>query len=143
MNFRKKIEIRWSDLDPNFHLRHSAYYDMGAYARISFLYDAGLSPKVMQQHHIGPIIFREECIFKEEIKFGDDVFITLLLDRVTSDCRKWTMMHEIYKNGDTLSALLTIDGAWMDTQLRKVIAPPAIFQQVLERIPKTKSFQIA
>ena len=29
-SFIKEISFRWSDLDPNFHVRHSAYYDFGA-----------------------------------------------------------------------------------------------------------------
>jgi acyl-CoA thioester hydrolase len=140
MHYSKKVEIRWSDLDPNFHLRHSAYYDIGAYSRMSFLNDVGLSPSVMIHHHIGPIIFREECIFKKEIKFGDEINITLQLDKVSSDFSKWTMKHEIWKNGDTLAALITIDGAWMDTQLRKIVAPPDVFKKGFEEIPKTATF---
>ena len=35
--FTKEISIRWSDLDPNFHVRHSAYYDFGAQHRIEIL----------------------------------------------------------------------------------------------------------
>jgi len=140
MAYSKKIEIRWSDLDPNFHLRHSVYYDMGAYARISFLHETGITPQVMTQHHIGPIIFREECLFKKEIKFGDEITINLQLDKLSTNSSKWTMKHEIWKNGDTLAALLTIDGAWMDTQLRKITTPPEIFIKGFELIPKTQSF---
>jgi acyl-CoA thioesterase FadM len=32
--FSKQLSFRWSDLDPNFHVRHSAYYDFGAQHRI-------------------------------------------------------------------------------------------------------------
>ena len=50
--YKKKVEIRWSDLDPNFHLRHSVYYDWGAFVRMSFLTEHGLTAAVMMQHHI-------------------------------------------------------------------------------------------
>jgi acyl-CoA thioester hydrolase len=36
-SFTIPLDIRWSDLDPNFHLRHSVYYDYGAFARVQFL----------------------------------------------------------------------------------------------------------
>src|SRR6187402_260736 len=94
-NFINTIEIRWSDLDPNFHLRHSVYYDFGAFCRIAFLTESGVTPAAMLQQNIGPIIFREECIFRKEIKFGDDISINLKLDRCTSDFSRWTMKHEI------------------------------------------------
>lgn len=67
MKYIKKIELRWSDLDPNFHLRHSAYYDFGAYCRISFLHEHGVTAKVMHENKIGPVLFREECFLKEKL----------------------------------------------------------------------------
>jgi acyl-CoA thioester hydrolase len=36
-SFSKQLSFRWSDLDPNFHVRHSAYYDFGAQHRIEIL----------------------------------------------------------------------------------------------------------
>ena len=67
MNYVKHVEIRWSDLDPNFHLRHSVYYDFGAYCRVCFLDDNGITAEIMTKHFIGPILFREECLFKREL----------------------------------------------------------------------------
>jgi acyl-CoA thioester hydrolase len=142
MKYSKQIEIRWSDLDPNFHLRHSCYYDFGAYCRMAFLTEQGITPAAMQQQHTGPIIFREECVFKKEIKFGDAVEINVLLDKVTADFRKWTMVHEIWINVDTLAANLTIDGAWMNTAQRRVTVPPENFIKGFNAIPKTAGFQV-
>ncbi len=142
MAYFTKAEIRWSDLDPNFHLRHSVYYDFGAFCRIRFMMDYGITPVVMQQHHIGPIIFREECVFKREVKFGDAVEIHLFLDKHSADYRKWTMVHHIITNGDTLAAILTIDGAWMNTRERKITVPPDFFKTGFEAIPKTEGFKI-
>jgi acyl-CoA thioester hydrolase len=139
-SYLKTVAIRWSDLDPNFHLRHSVYYDLGAYSRISFINDMGITPATMIQYHIGPIIFREECLFKKEIKFGDEISISLLLDKLSADHRKWTMQHELFVNGDTLAATITVDGAWMDTLARKIIAPPELFRTGIASIPKTGSF---
>jgi len=142
MSYSKNVEIRWSDLDPNYHVRHSCYYDWGAYCRLAFMDEHGLTTALMQQHHVGPIIFREECVFKREIKFGNSVEIKLFMHRVSADYRKWTMQNEIWVNGDTLAAVLTIEGAWMDTQLRKVAAPPDVFKEGFAIIPKTEGFQI-
>ncbi len=139
--YSKKIEIRWSDIDPNFHLRHSVYYDFGAFVRIGFMTDNGLTPFVMQQNHIGPILFREECVFKREILFNDTVEVDLHLVKSTPEMDRWTMVHEVWKNGDTLSALITIDGAWIDTEKRKLAIPPESFKQIFEKIPRAKNFE--
>ncbi len=142
MNYVKKVEIRWSDLDPNFHLRHSVYYDFGAYCRVCFLIDNGITPEVMNEHSLGPILFKEECIFKREIKFGDNISINLKLKNISANGKKWSMTHEILRDENTLCAIVTIEGAWMNTQLRKIIAPPEIFMIALDKMPKTDDFQI-
>lgn len=142
MKYEKTLQIRWADLDPNFHVLHSKYFDFGAYCRMSFFTENGITVPLMQENHIGPIIFREECLFKSEIKFGDILIINLLLDKLTEDYRKWTLQHEIWKNGDTLSALITVDGAWMDTVARKVIAPPQIFFLCFDAIPRSPGFEL-
>jgi len=140
-SYLKKIEIRWSDLDPNFHLRHSVYYDFGAFVRISFMTENGLTPFIMQQQKIGPILFREECVFKKEVHFNDTIEVNVKLVKSTTDIARWTMVHEVWKNGDTLSAIITIDGAWINTELRKLAIPPHSFRQVFEQMPRVTGFE--
>ena len=55
-SYFKNIEIRWADLDPNFHVLHSKYYDFGAYCRMAFLTAHGVTVALMQQYQVGPII---------------------------------------------------------------------------------------
>src|SRR5215204_3525173 len=104
--FNRSIQIRWSDLDPNFHLRHSVYYDWGAFCRIEFLNQSGLSADVMSKLHIGPVLFREECIFRKEIRLGDEVRIDLKTIKGRKDYSRWSIRHHITKNDGTLCAVL-------------------------------------
>ena len=60
-------------MDPNFHLRHSVYYDFAATARVEFLSAHGLSTHLMLEQHVGPILFREEAIFRKEVRPGDQL----------------------------------------------------------------------
>jgi acyl-CoA thioester hydrolase len=45
------------------------------------------------------------------------------------------------KNGDTLSAIITIDGAWIDTEKRKLAIPPESFKQIFEQVPRAENFE--
>jgi acyl-CoA thioester hydrolase len=139
--FIETLQVRWSDLDPNFHLRHSVYYDWGAMCRLDFLNKYGLTPSVMMKHQFGPIILREECIFKREIQLGDNITINLKLIKAKRDYSRWSFQHTIMKNGDTVSAILTVDGAWMDTVKRKMTAPPPDAANVFERIEQGENFE--
>jgi acyl-CoA thioester hydrolase len=49
-------------------------------------------------------------------------------------------VHELWTNGNTLAALITIDGAWIDTRIRKLAVPPEIFKTGFDLIPKTGDF---
>lgn len=139
-NYVKTVEVRWSDLDPNFHLRHSVYYDYGAYCRIAFLEAHGLSAAFMAQNYLGPILFREECVFRKEIKLGDAVTIDLRLLKAKEDQSRWSIQHHIYKNGDVLAAVITVEGAWINTQLRKLSAPPEQVLHVFNNMPRAEQF---
>jgi len=140
-NFIKEVQVRWSDLDPNVHLRHSVYYDWGAFCRIAFLNEHQLTTELMQRLQIGPILFREECIFKKEIRLGDKVTISLQVLKAKKDFSRWTIQHTVVKNDDTVAAIITVDGAWLDTGKRKLAAPPAEVFAVFSQMPLDTNFQ--
>ena len=135
--YRKQLQIRWADLDPNGHIRHSVYYDWGAYSRIAFLTENGLSPSRMMELQVGPVIFREECVFKKEIRLEDTLYIDLELLQARRDFSRWTMQHLLYKESGTLAAVLTLNGAWMDTIKRKLTVPPELVFDAYEVMPKS------
>jgi len=135
-----KTEIRWADIDANFHVLHSKYYDYCADARMKALNNNGITMQSIQQYQVGPVLLREECVFKRELKFGDEVQIKILLQKATPDFSRWSFVNEIWKNKDILAAVVTVDGAWMDVVKRKLVAPPELFRQVFEQMPKAENF---
>ena len=57
--FSQAIVLRWADLDPNGHVRHSVYYDWGAMVRVAYLESKGVGLKWMAEHAIGPAALSE------------------------------------------------------------------------------------
>jgi len=139
--FTEQLQIRWADLDLNGHLRHSVYYDWGAYCRIRFLSDKGLTTLRMMELQVGPVIFREECVFKKEIRLEDTVFIDLELTQSRRDFSRWAMQHRIYKNEQILAAVIRLEGAWMDTVKRKLTVPPAEVAYAYGAMPLAETFK--
>lgn len=140
--FIAKMDLRWADLDPNFHVLHSRYYDFGATCRMTFLIQSGLTPQLMNELQIGPILLREECYFRKELRYGDVITANLKISKRTADGSRWSMEHEIFKNEDTLAAKINIDGAWMNTHTRKLAAPPEIIIKIFDSIVRTDDFQL-
>jgi acyl-CoA thioester hydrolase len=46
---------------------------------------------------------------------GDTVAIDLQLVAARRDFSRWTIRHQLFKNTDTLAAILTVDGAFFNT----------------------------
>jgi acyl-CoA thioester hydrolase len=134
-----KAEVRWADIDPNFHVLHSKYYDYCANARMVVLQNNGVTMQAIQKHNVGPILLREECVFKKELKFGDTIEVKIYLKSTDETFTRWSFVNEIWKNGDTLAAIITVDGAWMDTIKRKIVAPPEEFKNAFEALPKAQN----
>ncbi len=95
----------------------------------------------MQQLQIGPILFREECIFRNEIRSEDRVEIDLKLLKAKNDFSRWSMQHHIFKNDGILCAVLNIDGAWMDLVKRKLTVPPPHVHEVFSQMKKSEAFE--
>ena len=139
--FTKEVSVRWSDLDPNFHVRHSVYYDFGAQHRVEILEQLGLTMRIMQEQNFGPILFREVCIFRKEIRQNTKVFITTKVGKIIDDASRWTLVHVLKNEKEELLATITVDGAWMDTKLRKIANPtPQIAIDVMNLMPKSEDF---
>ncbi|MGB3008127.1 MAG: acyl-CoA thioesterase [Chitinophagaceae bacterium] len=139
-SFSIPVQVRWSDMDPNFHLRHSVYYDWGAMCRVEFLGKYGLTLEHMQEFQFGPIIFREECVFHKEIRLGDPVTISLEMLKSKRDFSRWTISHTVFRDKDTVAAILTIEGAWLDTGKRKLILPPVEAVKIFSLMPLGENF---
>ncbi len=137
----KQFEIKWADLDANRHLRHSAYYDYGAQMRVQLFAETGLTLDKMSQLNIGPILFREEAIFLREVGMQDSIKINCKLAKARKDGSRWSFVHEMYRSDGVKSAIITADGAWMDTIKRKLMTPPQEIMDVFLSMDQTEDFE--
>ncbi len=138
--YSKTFELRWSDVDANQHVMHSKYYELGAHCRLSFMFEHGVNSDLFQKEKIGPILFREECIFKKELNAAETVTVNLVVTKSRRDGSRWSVMHEIKKEDGTVAAVMYADLAWMDLIKRKLTIPPAIVTTMLEDAPKHSEF---
>jgi acyl-CoA thioester hydrolase len=139
-SIRIPVQLRWSDFDANYHLRHSAYYDFGAMARIEMLSVAGLTDKVFQEHGFGPILFREECVFRQEVKMHDSIFITCELLQCKPNGARFAIRHHILKSDNSLAATLTVWGDWIDFRTRKLWHPLPFLAEAMAKMPRHPEF---
>lgn len=139
--YKEELNIRWADIDANRHLRHSVYYDFAAAMRMNYLNRSGLTTAKLIEYHIGPILFREEAIFKREVKLEDKVSIDVGLSKALPDYSRWSLSHRIIKPDGTICTIITVDGAWMDIEKRKLTVPNEFIQNIFAGFPKSPDFE--
>jgi acyl-CoA thioester hydrolase len=122
-------------MDPNGHMRHSAYADYAADQRVALLAEWGYGSARFAQLRLGPILFREETKYLKEINMGEEIRVDGQLASAAPDGSRWTIVHTIYKADGRVAATVTVDGAWLDLDRRKLTVPPAELADAFNCLP--------
>ncbi|QTE22071.1 acyl-CoA thioesterase [Polaribacter cellanae] len=142
MNFKIEFATKWSDFDPNRHMRHTAYNDYAAEVRVRFFAAHNFSIEEFTKHNIGPILFTEETSFRKEIHLGENISVNLKLSGISENNERWKLVHEVFNEAGKLSAKIKVYGAWIDLTKRKLTVPPKETQSLFLSVEKTEDFEI-
>lgn len=142
MSFKVGFTSRWADFDPNNHMRHSAYNDYAAEARVRMFNEYGLSLIEFNKLNVGPVLFREETNFRKEIRLSEDITVEVFLKGMSENGERFKFFHKIFKQDGRLAAEVEIYGAWLDLKERKLTDPPSIILNTLKDIERTADFEI-
>jgi len=140
MNVAYEGRVLWSHMDANRHMRHSAYADFAAQARLMMMEKVGLGPAVLYQHNIGPIMFREELFYLREVGLNDYLKVTWELLKSRPDGSRWTIKHELFRSDGVKAAIVIVDGAWMDLEKRKLTNLPKDMVKVFMASPRSDDY---
>lgn len=138
--FKSELHLRWSDLDPNQHLRHSVYYDFAAQQRTEMFSHFQIDLAELTQRDFGPVLFEEGARFRRELRFGQRYHMTGVVQSLRRDYSRFHFMHQIWQ-ADKLCAEVEVRGAWMSLSQRKLIVPPEDFCAKLAAFPRAADFQ--
>ena len=141
MSFTQKFKVIWADLDPNRHMRHTAYNDYAAQVRLEFFAYCGVDMDRLNELNIGPILFREETRFFKEVHMNETIEVSFEISKVRQDGYKWSIRHTIYKESGEVACKIDTDGTWLDLNQRKVVIPPEEIQKMLTNAPRTEDFE--
>lgn len=134
--------VMWAQVDANNHLRHSAYADFAAQARLQALEHCGFNADHMEQLQVGPILFREELIYMREVRPNDRITVSCVMTKCRADGSRWSFIQELHRGDGVLAAVINVDGAWIDTRSRRLTALPAEWTERFMSIPKSDNFQL-
>lgn len=135
-------DIKWSDLDPLGHVRHSVYGDYAVDARFKLLRDRGYPLAKFLEVGYAPITLREESRYFLEVLGGDSIVITFQLEGLSQDGSRWLVKHKILRGSDGSKAVsMTVEGSWLDMKSRKIAIPTADLLALNVELPRTQNFR--
>ncbi len=141
MSYKINFQTKWADFDANKHMRHTAYNDYAAEARLRFLNENGFGLSVMEKQNIGPILFSENTIFRREIKLGEDISIELFLEASSKNGERFKLKSLLFRQDGELAATITVFLAWIDLTKRKLTTPSKQLIKTLNCLEKTDDFE--
>jgi acyl-CoA thioester hydrolase len=138
--YAKTFEVRWADLDPNAHMRHSAYADYGAQARVGFLTEHGFGLGEFMKFRLGPVLFREDLKYLREIRPNEIIRVTCEATGMYPNRKLWRIRHLNFRQDGELSCIIDCQGAWLDLVARKVIPAPPELEAAMQAMPKAEDY---
>jgi acyl-CoA thioester hydrolase len=142
MSFQVTFATKWSDFDPNRHMRHTAYNEYAAEVRVRYFSEQNFSIQEFTKHNIGPILFTEETSFRKEIHLGENISVNMKLSGLSANNERWKITHEVFNEAGKLSAIIKVYGAWIDLTKRKLTTPPEEANNLFLNTVKTDDFEI-
>ncbi len=142
MSYEVAFTTKWSDFDPNRHMRHTAYNDYGAEVRIRYFKHAGCPVEEFAKEGVGPILFTEHTSFRKEIHTGENIVGNAKLSGLSENGERWKLRHEIINEAGKVAAIIDVYGAWLDLEKRKLTTLPEKFKHLFDGIERTEDFEI-
>ena len=137
----KEFEVKWADLDPNRHMRHTAYNDYAAHMRVKILEEVGLTMSKLEELRLGPILFREETLFHREVGMEGNITMTAAVLKAREDGSRWSFIHEMYRADGVKAATIIAEGAWIDLDKRKLGVPSKELTEAFLNMPRAENFE--
>jgi acyl-CoA thioester hydrolase len=142
MSFQITFATKWSDFDPNRHMRHTAYNEYAAEVRVRYFAAQKFSIEEFTKYTIGPILFTEETSFRKEIHLGENISVNIKVSGLSKNNERWKIVHEVFNEAGKLSAVIKVYGAWIDLTKRKLTTPPVEAENLFLNAVKSDDFEI-
>lgn len=139
--FKQEFQVIWADLDPNAHMRHTAYNDYAAQVRVGLFDELGLPLAKLVASGYGPVLFHEDTTFKKEVFMNERITVDCAAMSYRKDLKIWKFRQQVWKQDGNLACTIIATGAFMSLTERKVVVPPKEIMDMLESVPKTDDFQ--
>jgi len=139
--FEQRFRVSWGDLDSNAHMANTAFLDRAADTRMLFFVLHGFPLARFAEEHVGPVILRDELVYRKELRLLEDFTVDLEVVGLSSDGARFQMRNTFRNGGGEVAAAVTSDGLWFDLEKRRPRLPPPDLDAVMRLVPRSEEFK--
>ncbi|MCO1656351.1 acyl-CoA thioesterase [Pseudonocardia humida] len=132
--FRVVVAVRSDDLDPNGHVRGSAYLAYGDHARWAALDAAGVEPADLRARRIGPVNLETTLRYHRELRPHDAVEVVTAFEWGTG--RTSRVRQQLRRGDGVLAAEVSSVGGLLDLDTRRLLPDPGRYWLAIAARPE-------
>ena len=139
--FVRTLFAGWGDMDFNAHMKNTAYLDKAADVRMLFFAEHGFPMSEFARLRIGPVVVKDEIEYFREVHLLEEITVDLVFAGLSEDGSRMLIRNGFSRPDGKLAARVTTMGGWMDLSTRKLVAPPSMLLDTLNKSPRATDFQ--
>lgn len=141
--YTRNVEIRWSDLDPNWHVANSAIAQFFIHGRVGYLESIGADSRKLESLQLGPVLLQENFYYLKEIHASDkQVEVKIMNGGYSEDGRFYKLDQELHTTRSGLSVYSSVLFVWMNLITRKIDKLPEEFFHKFQELEQSSDFKI-
>ena len=134
------FRVGWGDLDANNHMANVAFLNRAADARIAYFARRGFPGTRFGSERIGPVIVRDELVYRKELRLGDEFTVDLRSIGISPDGVRFAIRNTFRGPSGDMVAIVTSEGVWFDLDARKPRAPPPELDAAQRSMPRAEEY---
>jgi acyl-CoA thioester hydrolase len=139
--FEQQFRVSWGDLDSNAHMANTAFLDRAADTRMLFYVLRGFPSKRFSEERVGPVILRDELVYRKELRLLDDYVVDLEVVGLSADGVRFQVRNTFRTGAGEVAAIVTSAGVWFDLERRRPRPPPADLEAMFRQAPRGEDFK--
>jgi acyl-CoA thioester hydrolase len=141
VRFEQRFRVGWGDVDGNGHMSNTAFLDRAADTRMLFFADHGFPVARLAAEHLGPVIVRDELVYRRELRLLEEFTVDVELVGISSDGSRFQLGNTFHHPAGEVAAVVTSEGVWFDLDKRRPRPPPPELDSVQRAIPRGDRFK--
>ena len=136
----QRFRVSWGDVDGNGHMANIAYLTRSADTRFLFFFENGFPNSRFSTEHIGPVILRDELVYRKELRLLQEFSVDLQMAGLSSDGGRFRIQNTFRNSDGEVTAIVNSEGVWFDLMNRRPRAPPPDLDAVQRAMPRGDLF---